>query len=418
MQIHGGEGTTKDIRLDFSVNVNPLCMPKSVRDALKSLLLDPAAAETYPDRSCKKLRLAAAGHYRVPDDWIVCGCGASELIYKIAYRYRGCRALVVSPGFGEYEKALREAGCEVCTVELKREHGFAFDDDFLERFCRAVEGTGERPALVFLCSPNNPAGGRIPDAMLEKMLIFCMRRGVRAVVDECFLPFVTGEESTIEFMKESVSESGDALARGKIEISPVFRSLTRPEFGSSRTWEGEERSPALRSSTCTATKDTQTRKKAGVCPIILKALTKSHAIPGVRLGLAISADKKLIRELQDAGPPWTVSGIAAKLGEAAFDGWDEEEFDSMRKAVAGERAYLVNGLAEAGAKIYCGEGNFILFSVEEGASLFSFMQDSGILIRSCESFGLGTNFYRIAVRTRQENACFLKNFRNWAGECV
>ncbi|MCD8120401.1 MAG: aminotransferase class I/II-fold pyridoxal phosphate-dependent enzyme [Lachnospiraceae bacterium] len=389
MQIHGGEGKTKDIRLDFSVNVNPLGMPRSVRNALAGLLLDPAAMEVYPDRTCEGLRRAAAGHYGVPEDWIVCGCGASELIYKIAGLYRGCRALVISPGFGEYEKALREAGCGLTVLKLKRERDFSFDEDFYERFCRAVGAGENRPDLVFLCSPNNPVGGRIPHEMLKNMLRLCMCRGVRAVVDECFLPFVTEKERTLEFLKEYAQESfhtGAGLKNGRTEES-------LPD-----EWNG----------------NVAQVKNEVPCPVILKALTKSHAIPGVRLGLAISPDTEFVRSIRETGAPWTVSGVAAVLGEAAFLAWDEGEFRHMRNAVAEERKFLVSGLTEAGAKVYSGEGNFILFSVSAGESLFEFMRGRGILIRSCESFGLGTDFYRIAVRTREENESFLSAFCTWA----
>ena len=60
----------RDIRFDFSVNVNPLGMPEAARTALLS---DWKIYEEYPDDGYKELREALAARFDVKKAQIVCG---------------------------------------------------------------------------------------------------------------------------------------------------------------------------------------------------------------------------------------------------------------------------------------------------------------------------------------------------------
>ena len=56
-EIHGGNVYGREVRLDFSVNINPLGMPQGVRQAITEYT---AWDETYPDIECTDLRRAIA----------------------------------------------------------------------------------------------------------------------------------------------------------------------------------------------------------------------------------------------------------------------------------------------------------------------------------------------------------------------
>lgn len=96
--------------LDFSANVSPLGLPESARAAAGRALYESAR---YPDPDCRALRKAIAQEYGVPAEWIFCGNGAADIIYRAAYAARPRRALLLAPCFEEYERALRSAGAEV-----------------------------------------------------------------------------------------------------------------------------------------------------------------------------------------------------------------------------------------------------------------------------------------------------------------
>ncbi|MGC8777827.1 MAG: aminotransferase class I/II-fold pyridoxal phosphate-dependent enzyme, partial [Candidatus Caldatribacteriaceae bacterium] len=61
--------------------------------------------------------------------------------------------------------------------------------------------------------------------------------------------------------------------------------------------------------------------------------------------------------------------------------------------------------------------NFYTLRVrEKGEAFFSFLWERGVVVRRLtEFFGLGEEFFRIAVRTREENELFLREVGTFAG---
>ncbi len=70
-------------------------------------------------------------------------------------------------------------------------------------------------------------------------------------------------------------------------------------------------------------------------------------------------------------------------------------------------------LERLGIFVFSGEANFLLLRTE--APLYEWLKDRGILIRDCRNFrGLSEGYYRIAVKTREEQERLLKEI----GECI
>ena len=116
---------------------------------------------------------------------VLCGGGAAELIFRLAYALRPRRALVTAPAFSEYEEALTAAGCAVTRHPLRRENRFDVDGGLLDAIAPGVE-------LVFLCTPNNPTGRLVDGALLRAAAEQCRAVGAVLAVDECFLPLSDG----------------------------------------------------------------------------------------------------------------------------------------------------------------------------------------------------------------------------------
>jgi histidinol-phosphate aminotransferase len=191
---HGGPssdlwpgGRRPAVRLDFSVNVNPLGASPTVRAAIADV--DPSR---YPDPDCVELRRELSSYLGANFDHIVIGNGATELIYLIAELAvdRGDRAIVVGPTYGEYAAAISRAGGEPVEWRVTDEHRFEVDVRALARQVSQV-----RPRAVFICNPNNPTGAAVRIDELRYLLATC--GDALLVVDEAFVHFSAGVESTV-----------------------------------------------------------------------------------------------------------------------------------------------------------------------------------------------------------------------------
>ncbi len=188
LRAHGGDarslglsrGADAPCLLDFSVNVNPLGpSPRAVAAARDAL----ARIDAYPDRESRALVRALAAAHDVPAESIVCGAGASDLIWRLAAALRPRRAVVCAPTFSEYAEAAARFGASVREVPLSEADGFEVPYDFV----RAIEGPGD---IAFLCNPNNPTGRLIAPEVLAAATDRCEDVGALLVVDECFLGFL------------------------------------------------------------------------------------------------------------------------------------------------------------------------------------------------------------------------------------
>lgn len=191
--------------LDFSANVSPLGLPQGVANAIAAAL---PHADRYPDPLCRALRAKLAPHEGIPAESILCGNGAADLIFRLAWAAKPRTALVTAPTFAEYAAALESAGCAVRRHFLQAEVDFAVTDSILSSITPEVD-------MVFLCQPNNPTGQLASPALVEQLLHRCEVCGAVLVVDECFLDFLP---------------EGDALSAKRLLHSPnlvILKAFTK-----------------------------------------------------------------------------------------------------------------------------------------------------------------------------------------------
>lgn len=347
--MHGGDVYRNEVRLDFSVNLNPLGVPASVRQAAQSGLDE---MQQYPDPYQSDLRRAVAEYENTSPDRIICGNGASELIMASVHAVIPRRALVVSPCYSGYETALAAAGTEITEYLLDEACGFRLDEGFIDLITEDID-------MVFIADPNNP-NGRLTDLpLLGRIAERCAECGAVLMIDECFLP-LTGSDRSRRFMR------GDAAG-----------------------------------GLC---------KSAGTV-LHLRAFTKTASIPGIRLGYLITDDEDMRGRIMLHLPEWNVSRIAEKAGAAAADLLAHTDFiDRSVSLIRTEREYLAHGLSSMGIKVYPSDVNYLLIRSDTG--LYDRLLEQGILIRRCADFrGLDETFYRIAVRSHEDNEALINTLR-------
>lgn len=297
-----------------------------------------ARPDRYPDALCRALRAGIAVRDGVKPEEIVCGDGAAELIFRLVSALRPRKALVVAPTFSEYEAALRAYSCEVNYHQMGE--GFLLTDGILNDLMEDLD-------LCFLCNPNNPTGMMIAPWILRHIADRCLELNIRLVVDETFIDLA------------------------ELEYADLDRGMAG--------WIGAY--PNL---------------------VLLRAFTKSYAIPGLRLGYCLSGDEALIKRLYACQQPWAVSGPAQAAGLAALERPDWPE--RARAFLGKERAFLQSGLEALGLEVTPGTANFLLFRAAGREDLKEALFSRGILIRACGNFhGLGPDYYRVAIRAHGDN---------------
>lgn len=373
--LHGGDIYSQEILWDFSTNINPLGTPEGVKEALRQ------SAEyciRYPDIQCRELTAAIAAYYSNVGDKsvhpvigaknILCANGAADFIYQLVFALRPRFALLPAPTFSEYEHALSSCGCQVQHIFFGKEKGFAVDLKTLmkeilnlkkneqkdkvrgkkEREGKGQEKKEQKPEMIFLCNPNNPTGLPMKKAELEAFAAFAEGEGIRLVIDECFLDFL--------------DEPGEYSL---ISVLPKYPHL-----------------------------------------VIIKAFTKLYGMAGLRLGYGLSADDELLASVQRIRQPWSVSVPAQMAGVAALK--EREYVIQAKKIIARGRIQLSEGLGRLGFLVYPSRANYLFFQdLREGAEkgiLYQACKQKKLLLRSCENFyGLDGSYYRICVKTKEEN---------------
>ena len=338
---HGGDVYSNDVLYDFSANLNPLGMPKSVADALKSSVDE---WEKYPDHYCRKLTEKIAEHENFSAENIVCGNGAADLIYRIIQTFKPKKSVICAPSFSEYKKALTEFGSKINIYYLSENSGFILDGKILEMLTESVD-------MLILCLPNNPTGITIDSEILEVICKKCLEKNIIFLCDECFMDFVKNSEnlSAKNFINKNI--------------------------------------------------------------IILKAFTKIYAMAGLRLGYALFGSSEYAEKVRKTGQFWSVSTPAQIAGITALD--EKNYIQKTIEIIEKERDFLYNELLNLNFKVYCSEANFILFKCNFPLDVL--LLKHKILIRNCANFdGLGENFFRIAVRSHEENMVLIEALRRAA----
>lgn len=331
--VHGGDIYSREISLDFSANINPLGTPESIVKAASESLAD---IKNYPDPNCTLLRNALSEHENIGAGNIVCGNGAADLIYRIVLAVRPKKALITAPTFSEYEKALLTVGCDVGHFMLRESSNFRLDENILGE----ISGND----MVFICNPNNPVGNAAESGLISEIISECGKCGCIAVIDECFMDFVSGNKK--------------------------YRTIPK-------------------------------HKNA----VILKAFTKMYAMAGLRLGYMLCADEKLCNSVSECGQSWSVSIPAQAAGIAALGEHDIAE--ETRCLIDAERKYLMDKLSGFGFKVYPSQANFILFRcclpLDE-----MLIKEKIAIRNCGGYIGLSEGYFRIAVRTHAENEMLVK----------
>ncbi|KAB2833909.1 MAG: threonine-phosphate decarboxylase [Candidatus Brocadia sp.] len=307
----------------------------------------------YPDIDCIDLRKGISRKIGHPEDEIIVGNGSTELFYLIPRALRPKKGIVFQPTFSEFAEALKSSHTEVLNTILKEENNFCFTYS-------ASDFPDKKADMVFFCNPNNPTG-----RLVEKAVVLHMAQQhphIIFVVDEAFIDFVDEPER--------YSVIGETGTTGNL--------------------------------------------------IVVRSLTKFYGFPGLRIGYLV-ARPDVAKKLMEYKEPWSVNTFAQHAAMVALE--DREFVLKSRELIFREQSYLFSELSGIGGLVpYKPTANYISIKIRSDGVTSSWLRKEllgrGIAIRDCSNFtGLNNTYFRVAVRTREENMRLVDALKSVITDC-
>ncbi len=288
--------------------------------------------------------LLAGKYFGIRQDYVVVGNGAAELIKVVMEEHAANKVGVIYPTFDEYPNRLRP-GQIVPFVSQKEDFRYTADD--------LMTFYGEHPvSLLLLINPDNPSGNFIPKTDVLRLAAWCKEQGTTLLLDESFVDF-------------STESAENTLLHNQIL----------------------EQHPNL---------------------MVMKSISKSYGVPGLRLGVFACSDKELIARIKKEVPIWNINSFA-EFYMQIFGKYEKDYAKACVKFKA-ERDIFYRELLEIPyLHVMPSQANYFLCEVTDrytSAQLTQLLIERNVIISNC---GLkknmsGRNLIRLAVRDRHDNA--------------
>lgn len=132
--------------------------------------------------------------------------------------------------------------------------------------------------------------------------------------------------------------------------------------------------------------------------VVLRSLTKTWSLAGLRVGYALGAPEVLAR-LTARRAHWPLGTLQLEAVAACCTPDAVAEADAGARRLADLRAEMVAGLCAAGVDVVDGCAPFVLLRVEDAELTRKYLDNKGIAVRRCDTFvGLDGEYLRAAVR--------------------
>lgn len=293
----------------------------------------------YPPQPPRELLRRMAAYYGVGEDRVLPTRGSDDAIDALVRC--GCRpgrdaVLVTPPTFGMYAISAAIQGAAV--VEVPLGEGFAVPSGDLRRPRAGVK-------IVFLCSPNNPTGGAIPNELVASVCAAWAGQAL-VVVDEAYA----------EFMRQP---SATALL---------------PRFGNLA---------------------------------VLRTLSKGLALAGARVG-ALLASPELVSSVRKVLPPYLLPSPSVAAAQAALSGEALAIARARIACIVRERDALAGALAARPGvrRVFPSDANFVFAEFTDAQAAYARLQAAGIRVRDFDSPRIA-RCLRIGIGSPAENRALL-----------
>lgn len=259
---------------------------------------------------------------------------------------------ITRPTFEEYPNR-RDKNSLVTFVPKNKDFRYSAND--------LIEFFGSHHAdNILLINPDNPSGNFIPKEDVIKLATWCRERNIRLIVDESFVDFSLGFENN-SLIDNTILEAYQQM-------------------------------------------------------IVMKSISKSYGVPGIRLGILCSADTGIIARMKKMVSIWNINSFAEYFMQI-YTKYEKDYKRACEKFIA-EREDFEKKLKKIKfIRVMPSQANYFLCEIlhPQNANhlVLTMLKRYNILVRDCsDKLGFdGKQYMRIAVRSHEDNAKFIQAFK-------
>jgi histidinol-phosphate aminotransferase len=132
--------------------------------------------------------------------------------------------------------------------------------------------------------------------------------------------------------------------------------------------------------------------------VVLRSLTKTWALAGLRVGYALGP-RDVLDRMTVRRPHWPMGTLQLEAISACSSPEAVAEAERGAQLLSALRASMVAGLTSIGLNVIDGSAPFVLFTVPDAELMRKHLDGKGIAVRRCDTFvGLDGEYLRVAVR--------------------
>lgn len=296
--------------------------------------------------------LLAGKYFNIRQEYVCVGNGAAELIKSVMEQFADKKIGVVYPTFEEYPNRMP---AENIVKYIPQNPDFAYTAEDLKAFF------GDKDIkLLLLVNPDNPSGNYIKKNDVLQLVKWAAERNIHIIVDESFVDFTDNHKDN-SLLHNDILESNPNL-------------------------------------------------------MIMKSISKSYGVPGLRLGVFATSDKEIIAKMKKDVAIWNINSFAEYYMQI-FAKYEKDYQEACDKFIE-ERRLFINELRQITfLRVVDSQANYFLCEVKNKYTSTELtrvlLEKADILIKDCSTKSAfnGRNYIRIAIRDRKDNSKLVETLK-------
>ncbi len=293
--------------------------------------------------------LLAGKYFGIRQDYVVVGNGAAELIKSYIENHINGNIGIIFPTFEEYPN---RAIAERIVKYVPDNDDFSYTAQDIKNYY-----SDKNISSLLIINPDNPSGNFIKTSELLPLIKWASENNINVIIDESFVDF-TDDFSNNSLLHNSILEENQNL-------------------------------------------------------VVVKSISKSYGVPGLRLGILATSDKETIAKMKKDVAIWNINSFA-EFYMQIFSKYEKDYIVACHKFIE-ERNIFFKELKDVSfLRVIPSQANYFLcevggkYSAKELTEIL--LKKYNILIKDCgtKSAFFGKNYIRIAIRDREDNSYFVK----------